>query len=267
MMTFTSFNGLSEDYPLSACEMKQELEQILGSSVFNQAHRMCRLLRYLIEQTQLESKQTLSEYAIGLDVFDRNPSNYYPRDDPVVRVQMGRLRKRLASYYARLKEAPKLHISIPVGRYQPIIQRRLVQSCHEVNQKELAMTTQVSTQLSILPLYYISDDLVGRILTRRINEHLIEHAASVFGATLKLFSDLQYCRSAFTRLEGSAQIEKDQLVLTTRLVDQGSDAILFTKQFSVISNAGASLQIALVQAMCEQVRWVLDALGSHFQSV
>jgi hypothetical protein len=89
---------------------------------------MCRLLRYLIESSLSNSGRQMSEYAIALDVFDRNPSTYYPGEDPVVRVQMGRLRKRLVSYYAVSPKDSPVIVSIPLGHYEPVIERRVQES-------------------------------------------------------------------------------------------------------------------------------------------
>ena len=100
-------------------EIECALEQILRSHVFSRARRMCRLLRYLVEQGIAGAKRNTCEYAIGLDVFDREPAEYYPGNDPVVRIQVGRLRQRLAEFYACFPNQVQVHLSIPLGTYWP----------------------------------------------------------------------------------------------------------------------------------------------------
>ena len=100
-------------------EIQLALEQILSSNVFSRASRMCRLLRYLVEQGIAGTKRNTCEYAIGLDVFDRDPAAYYPANDPVVRIQVGRLRQRLAQFYACFPNQAKVRFVIPVGTYWP----------------------------------------------------------------------------------------------------------------------------------------------------
>lgn len=105
---------------LSQEEVRLALEQILRSNVFSRARRMCRLLRYLVEQGIAGSRRNTCEYAIALDVFDRDPANYYPANDPVVRIQVGRLRQRLAQFYACYPNQVNVNFSIPVGTYWPV---------------------------------------------------------------------------------------------------------------------------------------------------
>lgn len=59
-----------------------------------------------------------AEQEIGVAVFGRDPHSYYPADDPIVRVQAGRLRLRLAAYYDDEGGADPLRITVPLGSYQ-----------------------------------------------------------------------------------------------------------------------------------------------------
>lgn len=108
---------------VSSAEVQDALEQMLCSDVFIRARRMCRLLRYLVEQALAGKRRNTSEIAIGLEVFDRDPAEYYPAIDPVVRVQVGRLRERLQQYYARCPGQVSVQFSIPVGSYWPVFKR------------------------------------------------------------------------------------------------------------------------------------------------
>lgn len=62
---------------------------------------------------------SISEYALGIEVFRRDARDYDTTTDPVVRVQMGRLRDRLAEYYATAGNCGGLRIAIPAGTYVP----------------------------------------------------------------------------------------------------------------------------------------------------
>lgn len=55
---------------------------------------------------------------IGVAVFDRAVEAFDPRKDPIVRVEAGRLREKLARHYEAEGAAESLVIEIPVGRYQ-----------------------------------------------------------------------------------------------------------------------------------------------------
>ena len=56
---------------------------------------------------------------IGLDVFGRKADSYDPAFDPIVRVQMGRLRSKLRAYYNGSGLPDLVRIDVPVGTYVP----------------------------------------------------------------------------------------------------------------------------------------------------
>jgi len=77
------------------------------------------LLSYLIERAlNHDDSSSPAEQEIGIAVFGRDRHSYYPADDPIVRVQAGRLRLRLAAYYADEGAADPLRITVPLGSYQ-----------------------------------------------------------------------------------------------------------------------------------------------------
>jgi hypothetical protein len=58
---------------------------------------------------------------IDTDVFDRD-ARCDPRLDPVVRVDAGRLRSKLADYYAGPGTSDPIVITVPRGGYAPVIE-------------------------------------------------------------------------------------------------------------------------------------------------
>lgn len=102
--------------PVSADAVRSELERILASKSFQNAGRLSRLLRYVTEKTLSGESEHLKEYAVGVEVFDRDAS-YDPRVDSIVRVEAGRLRSRLDEYYANDGAASELRIALPKGGY------------------------------------------------------------------------------------------------------------------------------------------------------
>jgi hypothetical protein len=80
-----------------------------------------QLLRYLVQKTFDSSAEALKEYTIGIEALGR-PLDFDPKADPIVRVQIHRLRQKLKEYY----ESDGLHdsilIEIPKGQYLPIFE-------------------------------------------------------------------------------------------------------------------------------------------------
>lgn len=89
---------MAYDSPIPAEAITAELDRILASKGFANAGRLSRLLRYVVERTLAGEADQLKEYAVGVEVFDRD-DKYDPRLDSIVRVEAGRLRSRLEEYY------------------------------------------------------------------------------------------------------------------------------------------------------------------------
>src|SRR3974390_2533686 len=103
--------------------VQAELERILASTCFRNSTRVSRFLRFTVETTLRAQGDPIKEYLIGVEVFGRDGS-YDPRLDPVVRVEAGRLRSKLAEYYRTQGQDDSLVIDLPKGTYVPIFSTR-----------------------------------------------------------------------------------------------------------------------------------------------
>ena len=100
----------------STSEVRAALERILASRCFQQAGRASDFLRFVVEQTLAGSGQRLKGYTIGVEVFGR-PADFDAQSDALVRVEAGRLRRRLVEYYAGEGCADPIRIALPRGTY------------------------------------------------------------------------------------------------------------------------------------------------------
>ena len=91
--------------------------------MFANADRMSRCLRYVVERTLAGEGDQLKEYAIGIDVFDRN-DQYDPRIDSIVRVEAARLRSKVEEYYSRDGLNDPVVIRLRRGSYVPVFEVR-----------------------------------------------------------------------------------------------------------------------------------------------
>lgn len=101
---------------IPSAEITAEVDRVLASKGFANAGRLSRLLRYVVEKTIAGEADQLKEYAVGIEVFDRD-EKYDPRLDSIVRVEAGRLRSRLDEYYNGEGAASSIRISLPRGGY------------------------------------------------------------------------------------------------------------------------------------------------------
>jgi TolB-like protein/Tfp pilus assembly protein PilF len=111
------------DTAVSIEAVQAELERILASTCFRKSTRVSRFLRFTVETRLRAQGDPIKEYLIGVEVFGRDGS-YDPRLDPVVRVEAGRLRSKLAEYYRTQGQDDSLVIDLPKGSYVPIFSTR-----------------------------------------------------------------------------------------------------------------------------------------------
>lgn len=112
-----------EDLAIPKEQVAAQLDRILASKGFANAGRLSRLLRYVVERTLAGEADQLKEYAVGVEVFDRD-DKYDPRLDSIVRVEAGRLRSRLDDYYNGEGAQDEVRIVLPRGGYSAQFERR-----------------------------------------------------------------------------------------------------------------------------------------------
>src|SRR5215831_8130687 len=99
--------------------VRSQLEKVLASEGFVRNERISSFLRFVVEQELSGSGDQLKESVIGVEVFGRRP-DYDVRHDSIVRTEAGKLRIRLAKYYAGEEMAGQVVIDLPKGGYRPV---------------------------------------------------------------------------------------------------------------------------------------------------
>ncbi len=92
----------------------EAVTKILTSSEFSRCNIAKKLLEYLYQATQ--SGEVLKETTIAMDVFGKDAS-FNPSDDPIVRVHIHNLRRKLQTYYLTEGQNDRVRLEIPKGRY------------------------------------------------------------------------------------------------------------------------------------------------------
>ena len=99
-------------------EEKRELESVLASGILSRAPALEQLLLYICNKYFAGAADEIKEYNIAVDALGR-PTDFDQKRDSVVRVQIHRLRERLAEYYRSEGAHHRTQIVIPQGRYTP----------------------------------------------------------------------------------------------------------------------------------------------------
>jgi len=98
-------------------QLLDRVEHILESEALQNSEILKRLLRFLAEKTANGEGDQLKEYTIAVDAMDK-PSTYDPRHDSAVRIQVGRLRQKLAEYYRTEGKGDSVVVDLPKGHFK-----------------------------------------------------------------------------------------------------------------------------------------------------
>lgn len=102
-----------------ACDIvRRALHAVIASETFARSERLRSFLSYVVECDLSGRAAHLKGYSIGIDVFGR-PPGFDAGNDPLVRVQAGKLRKLLDLYYETEGASDPLRIRVPLGSYVP----------------------------------------------------------------------------------------------------------------------------------------------------
>jgi TolB-like protein/Flp pilus assembly protein TadD len=117
--------------------VREQLDRVLASPGFARNERLRRFLRFVFERHLEGRDQEIKESLIAVEVFDRKP-DYDPKQYSIVRTEAGRLRARLAEYYAGEGSRDPVVIELPKGGYVPAF-------------REAAPTVEISAPSRPLP--------------------------------------------------------------------------------------------------------------------
>ncbi|HEX7340254.1 MAG TPA: hypothetical protein VF271_10035 [Rhodanobacteraceae bacterium] len=254
------FGGIKAEEIRSACAA------VIGSREFSKAYRMRRLLSYLVAATLEGHVREINEYSIGVEVFDRNPADCMT-EDPIVRVQIGRLRKRLSAYYLKHSLRDGVKIDIPVGQHVPVFRRR---PCPTGRGAQAAFGC-----LGIRPLRHISATRAGEAFACGLYEELVNQLFVRFGdicvpvaemagdaAEAPFWADGRVMAGPCCLVEGSVRVDDERIRTSIRVVNVPLRRILWAGHFDRPSLPGIRGQEDLAACICRALKDVVPMPGS-----
>ena len=159
----------------------EQIEKLLASHSLHGSESLCKLLRYLSNHSLEHPGTSPKEYQIATEVFGRQ-QDFDPHVDSMVRVQAGRLRTKLAEYYASEGLEDPIVVEIPKGNYALTFHHRPhgatrnhASSSHEVlSNAEVNGRTSRAGIVAIVALSVVLASAVAvatdRFLNRRVTE-------------------------------------------------------------------------------------------------
>ena len=117
-----SSNGDGAGLSVSPEEVRAELERVLRHPEFEASDRLRDFLRFVVEEALAGRADDIKGSRIARRIFDRG-EDFDGTRDPVVRIEAGRLRRRLEHYYFVAGGDDPIRIEIPRGGYVPRFSR------------------------------------------------------------------------------------------------------------------------------------------------
>jgi hypothetical protein len=102
---------------------RAQVERIFQSKAFRSSDVLRHLLSYLVDVSLAGTADDLKEYTVAVDALGK-PSSYDPRQESAVRMQVGRLRQKLAEYYRTEGVDDPIVVDLPKGGFQVVFEPR-----------------------------------------------------------------------------------------------------------------------------------------------
>lgn len=276
---------------ISADAIRKELARILDSPEFQNKPMLCGFLHHVVEETLAGRAREIRGYAIATRVF-RRKKDFDPTIDPIVRIQAGRLRKTLESYYAGSGRQDPLKIEIGKGNYIPSFSKIVPEDLQTPHFGPLPITPKKCEtapplsglspcffhdfpSIAVLPLVNLTNDASVEFVTKGLTEDLISelvrcrclqvnvsHCAVYPGE--EPGGPRQAGREAAPRflLGGSIRKEKDTIKFTLRLIDADTLMQIWGEQYKY------RFEPEKVMRMQEEIaRKVTGKIGGFFGAI
>ena len=224
---------LSEDEQRA---VRRHLESMVAAEEFAGSARRRRLLEYLVTESLSGRAGSPKAYTIGTKVLDR-PSRFNPQVDPIVRVEVGRLRSTMDRYYRAHPEAPVI-LTIPKGQYG--VDFEVVAAGPSPSGGEYP------PRLALLPFTDRGSDAeddfyaegISRELAIRLNHSsgmslLADLPVEVFGSDSLTLSGAAQRTGARFVLRGSVRAKSGRLEVSAELYDAVSTSSIWSERLEI----------------------------------
>jgi hypothetical protein len=123
--------------------LQAQVERLLNSATFRNAEVLRRLLKFLADKSVTGETDQLKEYTIAVDGLGK-PASYDPRQDSLVRIEIGRLRTKLSDYYRSEGENDPIILTIPKGHFKLAWAKKSPPTLHPPSQSPTSSTSLIA---------------------------------------------------------------------------------------------------------------------------
>jgi adenylate cyclase len=170
---------------ISSTAIAEELERVLSSNSFRRSPRLRKLLEFVVSKAV--RADSVTERVIAGQAFGRG-SDFDPALDPTVRVQFGRLRRRLESYFAGEGAGDPIQIHIPERSYTPWFDHMVASASslapaampiRENGEQRPGTPGDGHASLAVMPFLNLTNDPAKDVFCFGLTDELISALASV----------------------------------------------------------------------------------------
>ena len=246
--------------------VEDELQRVLSSHTFRRASRMRKLLEFVVKGTLDGTVMTERETARSM--FGRG-KDFDTGIDSEVRVQFGRLRRKLVEYYASEGKGSQIKIELPSRKYKPVF---LATESGRSDAPPPVTSTDAGTpdpevhSIGVLPFSNMTNDpahdefcygLTEEIITILATNHAVHVIASNSSFQFKDQSvDVRIAGAQLgvaRILEGSVRMEDDQTRVTARLARVDDGIVIWSNSFNATIEGALSTQQLIASEVVESL--------------
>jgi len=164
---------------LALAAIREQLDRILASPEFHATDKVRDFLRFIVEEKLAGRSQKLNAYTIALSVFRRD-KDFDGTNDPIVRIQAGRLRRALDRYYLAAGGGDPILIDVPKGRYIPrfaALAAKPDDAHARAARKAVSRDTEHGASVAVLPIESLNGTADDLPLASGLTEELVTELA------------------------------------------------------------------------------------------
>jgi TolB-like protein len=236
-------------------EVRAELSRILQSPLFSQSERLGRFLRFTIDSVLAAKADSLKEYVIGTEVYDRKPP-YHPSQDSIVRTEARRLRAKLKEYYESQGRKDPVFIYFRPGTYIPVFRRNEAVGAPPSSQSSGDLLIKGSgVPVAVLPFADLSNRPLSSLCAQGVTDEITHHLALTDGIRVVSSASVTQLIAApydipslsqklgvLNIIEGTVREEHNRLRITARVLS--SDGFqLSSHRFETAAEPESLLQV------------------------
>lgn len=248
-----------------ATAVSDQLARIVNSRRFISSTRLCRFLAHIVNRTIHGNLDSLKEFSIAVEVFDRT-SEYDPNIDAIVRVEARRLRAKLKEYYEGPGRNDPVLIALRPGSYIPIFRWLAPQPRNQAQEIGAAVQSGAAS-VAVLPFVNMSPDPEQDYFCDGISEEIINLLTHIAGLkVIARSSAFQFkgmsvdIREVGRRLdadvviEGSVRKAGSQSRITARASETESGYHLWSETYAMEPKDVFAIQEEIAQAVAGLLR-------------